>query len=166
MAVRAVLDTQIVVRGLLGIRRSSCALIFDALADAAFVAVVSPAIVRELRRVLNIPSLRKRYGLTDDQVAELIDAYGRQAETVAGTVELPATFRTAAGAASRTGLVPAEDVPIVAAALEGRAEHLVTDDSGLLDVKMLNVPGFTVLQITAPGPFAKHVLGLAPKSRS
>jgi predicted nucleic acid-binding protein len=151
-----------VVRGLLGIRRSSCALIFDALADLGFVAIVSPAIVRELRQVLNLPSVRRRYGLTDDQVADLIDAYSRQAEAVAGAVALPSKFRTAAGAASQSGLVPAEDVPIVATALEGGAEHLVTDDSDLLDVKMLNVPGFVVLQMTAPGPFAKHVLRRVP----
>ena len=56
-------------------------------------------------------------------------------------------------------LVPIEDVPIVATALEGGAEYLVTDDSDLLDVKVLSVPGFAVLQVTAPGPFAKHVLG-------
>ena len=79
MAVRAVLDTQVVVRGLLGIRRSACALAFEALADGEFTAVVSPHILEELRAVLALPKLRARYALTDDQVAELLDAYGRQA---------------------------------------------------------------------------------------
>jgi hypothetical protein len=35
VAVRAVLDTQVVVRGLLGIRLSACAVLFDALGAGA-----------------------------------------------------------------------------------------------------------------------------------
>jgi predicted nucleic acid-binding protein len=86
--VRALLDTQIVVRGLLGIRRSACVLVFEALADGRFTAIVSPYILGELRAVLALPKLRAWYGLTDDQVAELLDAYGRQAEIVGGILAL------------------------------------------------------------------------------
>ncbi|HZL19147.1 MAG TPA: PIN domain-containing protein [Polyangia bacterium] len=77
MIVRALLDTQIVVRGLLGLRRSACALVFEALADGRFTAIVSSYILAELRAVLTLPKLRAPYGLTDDQVAELLDGYGR-----------------------------------------------------------------------------------------
>jgi hypothetical protein len=61
VAVRAVLDTQVVVRGLLGIRRSACALVFEALADGAFTGIVSPYLLAELSAVLALPKLRVRY---------------------------------------------------------------------------------------------------------
>jgi len=154
VAVRAVLDTQVVVRGLLGIRRSACALVFEALADGAFTAIVSPYILAELSAVLALPKLRTRYGLTDDQAAELLDAYGRQAETISGTLDLPDGWRSA----GRDPAVPAEDVPIVAAALEGGADYIVSDDAGLLELKTVAVAGFHPVQVIAPGPFMKQVL--------
>jgi len=143
---------------LLGIRRSACAQVFEALAESAFAAVVSPHILAELRTALNLPRLRGRYGLTDDQVAELIDAYGRQAETVAGALVLPRSFRANESVAVAPA-VPVEDIPIVSAALEGGAHHLVTDDSDLLEVKTILVSGYRPVQVTAPGPFLYHVLG-------
>jgi putative PIN family toxin of toxin-antitoxin system len=158
VAVRVLLDTQVVVRGLLGIRRSACALTFEALADGAFTAIVSPYILDELRSVLGRPKLRARYGLTDDHVAELLDAYGRQAEMVSGILALPEGWRSAAGHPA----VPAEDIPIVAAALEGGADYLVSDDAELLGVKIVLVSGYRPVQVIAPGPFVKQVLQTAP----
>ena len=144
-------------RGLLAIRRSACALTFDALADGAFTAVVSPYILDELRNVLALPKLRARYGLTDDNVAELLDAYGRQAEMVSGFLDLPEGWRSAGGKSA----VPGEDIPIVAAALEGGADYLVSDDSELLGVKMVLVSGYRPVQVIAPGPFIKQVLHIS-----
>jgi predicted nucleic acid-binding protein len=158
---RVVLDTQVVVRGLLGIRRSACVFVFEALAEGAFIALVSPHILAELRSVLNLPRVRARYALTDDQVAEFVDAYSRQSEMVAGSLVLPQPFRSAGGVAGSAIVpaVPVEDIPILSAALEGGADHLVTDDGGLLEVKTLIVSGYRPVQITAPGPFLTHVLG-------
>jgi putative PIN family toxin of toxin-antitoxin system len=150
VAVRAVLDTQVLVRGLLGIRRSACARLFDALADGVFVAVVSPHILQELRLVFELPRVRGRYHLSDEQVNELVDSYRGQAEHVSGGLVLPPDFAA----------VPAEDVPIVAAALEGDSEYLVSDDGDLLDAKTVLVAGYRPLQIVAPGPFVRQILGL------
>ena len=102
-------------RGLLGIRRSACAQVFEALAEGAFIALVSPHIVAELRAVFELPRLRSRYRLSDDQIAELVDAYGHQAEMVPGSLLLPSSFRSA-HAVSTKPAVPVEDVPIVSAA--------------------------------------------------
>jgi putative PIN family toxin of toxin-antitoxin system len=156
VAVRAVLDTQVVVRGLLGIRRSACALVFEALADGAFTAIVSPYILSELSAVLALPKLRTRYGLTDDQAAELLDTYGRLAETISGTLALPEGWRSV----GNDPAVPTEDVPIVSAALEGGADYIVSDDAGLLEPKIVAVAGFQRVQVVAPGPFTKQVLHL------
>jgi putative PIN family toxin of toxin-antitoxin system len=151
VAVRAVLDTQVVVRGLLGIRRSACAVLFDALGAGVFVAVASPHIMQELRDVLDLPKLRRRYQLTDDEVLGLLDDYRELAQIVPGAID-PVNIQSIPA-------VPAEDRPIIGAALEGGAEYLVTDDAALLDVKALSVAGHRTLQIIAPGPFVKQVLG-------
>jgi hypothetical protein len=87
-------------------------------------------------------------------VAELLDAYGRQAEMVSGFLDLPEGWRSAGG----NSAVPTEDIPIVAAALEGGADYLVSDDSELLGVKMVLVSGYRPVQMIAPGPFVKNVL--------
>ena len=151
MAVKAVVDTQVVVRGLLGIRRSACTAIFDALSAGAFVAVTSPHIMQELRDVLDLPKLRRRYDLTDDEVLSLLEEYRELAEIVPGAL---GTLNIQSDPA-----IPAEDRAIVAAALEGAAQYLVTDDAGLLDVKVLSVSGYPTLQIIAPSPFVRQVLG-------
>jgi hypothetical protein len=36
----------------------------------------------------------------------------------------------------------------------------VTDDAGLLDVKSLSISGYPKLQMVAPGPFVKQILGV------
>jgi putative PIN family toxin of toxin-antitoxin system len=143
------------VRGLLGIRRSACAHVFEALAEGAFSALVSPHIITELRAVLSLPRLRERYLLTDDQIDEFVDAYAHAAEMVSGNLSLPPSFRATEGAPD----VPPEDIPIIATALEGHADHLVTDDAALLDVKTIIVAGYQPVQVIAPGPFVFHVLG-------
>jgi len=84
----------------------------------------------------------------------LLDAYGRQAEMVGGMLALGEDWRSA----GPHPLVPAEDVPIVSAALEGGAEYLVSDDAGLLELKMVSVSGYLPVQVIAPGPFVKQVL--------
>jgi predicted nucleic acid-binding protein len=159
--VGAVLDTRVVLRGLLGIRRSACAFVFDALAEGAFIAVASPHILTELGSVLNLPKIRARYHLTDDQVAEFLDSYNRQAEIVAGTFLLDQQFRITGGTPTSpvAPAIPVEDIPIMSAALEGGADHIVTDDGGLLDAKTIVVSGYAPVHVTAPGPFLGHVLG-------
>ena len=47
----------------------------------------------------------------------------------------------------------------MSAALEGGADHIVTDDGGLLDAKTIVVSGYAPVHVTAPGPFLGHVLG-------
>ena len=157
MAVRAVLDTQVVLRGLLGARTSACTILFEALAQNGFLGVTSPHILAELRRVLESLTSRARYGLTPVRSTELLDAYQRIAQSVDGSLVLREL--------NLLPPIPVEDEPIVAAAIEADAEYVVTDDGGLLDVKAVAVSGHRTVQIIAPGPFVKRVLGIEPPSR-
>ena len=123
--------------------------------------MASPHIITELGSVLNLPKIRARYHLTDDQVAEFLDSYSRQAEIVAGTFLLDQQFRITGGTPTSpvAPAIPVEDIPIMSAALEGGADHIVTDDSGLLDVKTIVVSGYAPVDMIAPGPFLERVLG-------
>lgn len=59
-------------------------------------------------------------------------------------------------------LVPtdAKDNPIVACALEGDADYIVTDDRrDLLPLKVIRVAGHKAVQIVAPTAFLKSMLG-------
>jgi len=51
------------------------------------------------------------------------------------------------------------DNPLIKAALEGVAEAIVSDDIDLLSLKVVKVSGFRPLQINAPGPFLRFVVG-------
>jgi predicted nucleic acid-binding protein len=60
-------------------------------------------------------------------------------------------------------LVPtdAKDNPIVAAALEGQAGYIVTDDrQDLLPLKVIRLAGHQIIQIVRPTDFMRHVLRL------
>lgn len=58
----------------------------------------------ELGAVLALPKLRTRYGLTNDQAAELLGAYRRQAESISGTLALPDGWRSTGSDGPETSL--------------------------------------------------------------
>lgn len=78
--------------------------------------VVSWELVREVVDVLRRPKF-KRYGITDDDIEELITALGPRLPTVEVAVEVR----------------DADDVPVVVAAMAGRVEAIVTGDRDFLD---------------------------------
>ena len=80
-APRAVVDTNILARGLLRPAGSSAALL-QAAEDASFQLVLSPSILRELRKVFFKPHVRQRYPLTIEQVAGYMVSLQAIAEVV------------------------------------------------------------------------------------
>jgi putative PIN family toxin of toxin-antitoxin system len=144
---KAVLDTQLVIRGLVRRRKSAAVELFDmALEGARMLAVTSPVLLEEYESVLRLPQVR---GLTnppldDDLIQRAMQYIGER-------------FIVVAGSFTDVDKVPddAKDNPLIEAALEGAAEAIVSDDVDLLSLK---VRGFRPVQIYAPGPFLKHVL--------
>ncbi|HZL19612.1 MAG TPA: putative toxin-antitoxin system toxin component, PIN family [Polyangia bacterium] len=147
---KAVLDTQLVVRGLVRRRKSAAVELFDlALEGVRMLAVTSPVLLEEYESVLRLPHVR---GLTnppldDDLIQRAIQYIGER-------------FIVVAGAFKDVDKVPddAKDNPLVEAALEGAAEAIISDDVDLLSLKVVKVRGFRPVQIYAPGPFLKYVL--------
>lgn len=133
---RAVLDTNVLLRALTSPGGPS-ARIYDAVLDGRFKLVLSPAILRELREVLLRPSVRRRFPIPLEDLADQIADLQARAEIVRGELEV------------HTGSIDPKDNPILACAIEGEADYLVTDDrKDLLPMKhyhgvqIVSVPGF------------------------
>ncbi len=147
MAVRAVLDTQILVRGILRRRTSSAVAVFDLGCErSGLVVVTSPTLLRELERILKLDEIRRLANppLDDDVIRRAVTYLAERFDVVSGT------FRD-------VDRVPADvrDNPLVEAALEGEADAIVSDDDDLLSLKVVKVSGFRPVQILAPGPYLK-----------
>ncbi len=91
----------------------------------------------ETRATLNYDRIRRKYNLTDDDVEQLLALLQREALLVPGTADV-------------TGAIPADpsDEKILACALDGRADLIVSGNLHLLDlgqyrgVSILNVRQF------------------------
>jgi putative PIN family toxin of toxin-antitoxin system len=148
---KAVLDTQLVIRGLVRRQRSAAVELFDlALEGVRMLAVTSPLLLEEYESVLRLPHIRTLTTppLDDDLIQRAIGYIGER-------------FTVVGGVFKDVDKVPddAKDNPLIEAALEGAAEAIVSDDVDLLSLKVVKVRGFRPVQIYAPGPFLKYVLG-------
>ena len=143
---RAVLDTSVLVSAILRPDGPSGA-ILRAVRRGRFVMVTSPAILDELVDVLTRPKLRARARVTFEDVAKIRLALQQLAETV------PGAYRDVEA-------VPTDpkDNPVVATALEGEADHLVTlDERDLLSLKVILGRAHRPVQIVSPPDFLKSL---------
>ncbi len=115
---RAVLDTNLLVSYLLT-QGDTMSRIVDHWEQWHFVAIVSPAMLAELKEVVRRPRLRSHMSL-DPQV--LIDVIEQDAEVVPGELTLTGVCRD-----------PKDDI-FIACAVEGHADVLVSGDADLLAV--------------------------------
>ena len=151
-APRVVLDTQIIVRGLVRRRTSAAVELFDlALESRRIVGVISPMLLDECARVLKMSEIRTMATnppLDDDLIERAVRYIGERFTVVPGDFQDVDRVPT-----------DAKDNPLVEAALEGSAQAIVSDDDHLLSLKVVKVDGFRPVQVYAPGPFLKYVLG-------
>ena len=118
-ALRAVVDTNIFVSGLITANGTPYQLL-EAWRVGAFVLLVAPPQKEELERVLKRPIFSQRYGLTEERIDYwllLVDALG---------FSVPVRRRLPVHVRDR------RDDHILAAALGGRADYLVTSDRDIL----------------------------------
>ncbi len=113
MSIRAVLDTNVLVSGLISDHSPPRQLV-DAWLDGRFVLVTSLYQVEELSHVLTYPRIARRLRLADEEVDLILAALLAKGEVVAGEVQLPGVTRDA------------KDDAIVACAVEGGAGYLVS----------------------------------------
>jgi uncharacterized protein len=120
--VRAVLDANVVVSGLIRPEGPPGRLLVRLLRDSVFELVASPATLDELRRSLRYPRVRKYLPLSNEELGLWVDALSAIAVLVEGKVSrrfVPAD--------------PADDI-YIAAAMDGLADYIVSGDRHLLDL--------------------------------
>jgi putative PIN family toxin of toxin-antitoxin system len=121
MSLRAVLDTNVLVSGLIseqGPRRQ----LVDAWLDGHYTLGTSLHQVEELNHVLAYPRIANRLRLPDAEVDLILAALLSLGQVVPGALQLPGVTRD-----------PKDD-PLVACAGEGAADYLVSGDRDLLDL--------------------------------
>jgi putative PIN family toxin of toxin-antitoxin system len=119
----------------------------DRIKDLGYRLVTSEPLLKELADVLGRPKIQRRVRLTERQIARALRALRRVAKVVPGRYEVD--------------LVPTDvkDNPVVACALEGQADYIVTEDADdLLPLKAIRVSGYRVIQIVRPEDFIEHLL--------
>lgn len=133
---RVVLDTNVLVSAAL-IAGGQEARILRAWRAGTFELVVSPAILEEIGRVLTEARIRRRRWMTDDEVAMLLECLAQESVVVPG------------GARIQVSRDPTDD-KFLAAAIEGRADYVVTGDRDLLDLGL-----YRGVRTIRPAPFAQ-----------
>lgn len=118
--------------------------VIDALVADRFKLVVSESILSELAEVMRRRNVRRLRVWTDPEIERQLRVLRRLGEPVPGAYEVD--------------LVPTDpkDNHVVACALEGDADYIVSGDTrDLLPLKAIRVPGHDVVQIVSPAAFLK-----------
>lgn len=118
--VRAVLDANVLVSALIRPKGPPGQIVVRLLRDRSFTLVTSPAILTEVRRSLAYPRVRKHLIASDEDLDLWVAALGLVGEPVEGRLRIAAVAEDP------------EDDKYIAAALEGRAQFIVTGDAHLL----------------------------------
>jgi putative PIN family toxin of toxin-antitoxin system len=142
---RVVLDTSVLVRGILSGRGPS-GYILDQFLAGAFDLVVSLSIVAEVESVLRRRHIRARPSFDAEDSHDLLVALIEAAHVASGRYPMD--------------VVPtdAKDNHIVASALEGGAGTVVTEDArDLLSLKVIKIRGFTPIQVVDARAFARQL---------
>jgi len=133
---RAVLDTNLLVSYLLVHRPPIATLIDECLAQERFTLVSAPALLEELTRVLRYPRLQRYYdAATRDRFVALV-------ATLSELVELPEEIPPICR--------DPDDDRVIACAVVGRADVIVSGDKDLLDLgEVGGIPILTAVQFLA-----------------
>jgi hypothetical protein len=121
MAVRAVIDTNLLVSGLL-VAEGPPRRVLDAWLDGRFTLVTSPYPLEEVTHVLAYPRVAERIRLEPAELAAILSGLLTLAVVTPGQLQRPGVTRD-----------PKDDA-IVACAEEGEAAYIVSGDHDLLSV--------------------------------
>ncbi len=129
---RVVIDANVFVSALIRPGGPPGRILERLLKEREFVLVASAAILDEIRRSFGYSRVHRYVDASDDEIEAWVRSLGVVADIVAGEVELTAVTAD-----------PDDDI-YVAAALEGRADYIVTGDRHLLD--LVEVQGVRIIK--------------------
>ncbi|MBZ0168243.1 PilT protein domain-containing protein [Candidatus Methylomirabilis lanthanidiphila] len=133
---RAVLDTNVIVSGVISDRGIPSRLL-SAWRAREWDLVISPGILHEVQRVLSAPKIARTYGLTRQDIVDLVQLFSHRALLMTGTLAISPTARDA------------DDDPILACAKEANADYVVSGDDDLLTLER-----YEGIPIVSPAAFA------------
>ena len=119
MPIRAVLDTNVLVSGLVA-EQGPPRQILDAWLESLFTLVTSLYLVEELVHVLSYPRITERLRLDEEALTAILAALLSKAEVTSGQLRLPGVTRDP------------KDESVVACAKEGEEDYIVSGDQDLL----------------------------------
>jgi len=137
MPIRAVLDTNVLISGLISTRAPPRRAI-DAWLAGKYVLVTSMYLVQELVSVLSYPRIEARLHLSDEERDAILAALLTQAEVTPGHLALSGVTRD-----------PKDDA-VVACAVEGRADLIISGDEDLL-----TLGDYEGIQVVTPAQFVE-----------
>lgn len=132
---KIVLDTNVFVSSLL-VRAGLPSQVLDLWRQRRYLLIVSAAIIAEIRATLEYPRIRRKYAITGEDAEQLIALLKRDALLVPGDADV-------------AGAIPQDpsDEMVLACALEGQADVIVSGDRHLLDLNSYGtIPILTVRQ--------------------
>ncbi len=137
--IRIVADTNVLVSGIL-VEHGASARILEAVRSGGIMLIMSPALLAEFEIVIQRAHIAKKYPVAQEKAHDFVLFLTAHVEIVEGKV-------------TRPGLVVADskDDIVMACALEGKAEFIVSGDQHLTDLK--EVDG---IQILKPAEFVRQ----------
>jgi putative PIN family toxin of toxin-antitoxin system len=118
--IRAVLDTNVLVSAFIRPQSPPGRLLAGLAGEPAFELILSPGILDEVGRALRYPGVRNRISASDAEIELRLAMLDTLSTPVAGQVEVVGVARDP------------DDDQVLAAAIEGCADYLVTGDQDLL----------------------------------
>jgi putative PIN family toxin of toxin-antitoxin system len=138
---RVVVDTNVLISGLFGIKNSPSSKILAAIREQEIILVASPAIIKEVDEVINRPRIIKLLKMEKKERKQVLDGLIARSEVTAG----------------RQLTVPIgrdrKDDKFLACAREGSVDFIITGDRDLLDLEE-----YEATKITIPRIFVERYL--------
>jgi len=145
MPIKAVLDTNVLVSSLVS-QHGPPRHALDAWLEGLYTLVTSLYLVEELIHVLSYPRIARQVHLEEDELAAILAALLSQAEVTPGQLRLPGVTRD-----------PKDDA-VVACAVEGEADYIVSGDQDLLVLGR-----YETVQVVTPRQFVDILAPSAPQ---
>ncbi|MDP3733168.1 MAG: putative toxin-antitoxin system toxin component, PIN family [Candidatus Daviesbacteria bacterium] len=120
--IRAVLDTNTLVSAVINVASSVAAEIYQNCKEKQFLLIISPAILAEVDDVLHRDRVMKSHRRSIQELQELIKELADISLLVPGNIIIEIVRDS-------------DDNKIIAAALEGQADYIVSRDKDLLDLR-------------------------------
>ena len=142
--IKVVVDTDLFVSGSI-LKRGNPYELLEAWRHKSFVLLISDALETEIAEVLVRPEIKQKYHLTDKEVEDTLRLLRSDALRPAPILTLPLSLRDP------------KDEKVLAVALGGQADYLVTGDEDLLSVA--GNPDLVGLRIITPATFVALLKG-------